>query len=152
MLGELIEQIDAGTGLTPEPGYVDKGYAGGDYPNRSGIYHTGPKRGTTPTIGEDKRRHSAIEGVIGHIKTDSALDRNFLQGHDGDRINPILIEDGYDHRLVLKWPRPLCARVLARLERAFRTRLPLQYVFTRPNGFFPNHDKTFAIHHQPNTI
>ena len=43
--------------------------------------------------------------MIGHLKSDGRLGRNFLKGRDGDKINAILAGAGYNYRLVLafKW-------------------------------------------------
>lgn len=34
--------------------------------------------------------NNAVEPVIGHLKTGNGLDRNYLKGEEGDRINTIL--------------------------------------------------------------
>lgn len=47
--------------------------------------------------------------IIGHLKSDGRLDRNYLTGRDGDRINAILAGAAYNYRLVLKWLRFSCA-------------------------------------------
>ena len=44
------------------------------------------------------KRRSAIEPVIGHVKHDHALGRNFLQGKQGDRINALLAACGFNLR------------------------------------------------------
>ena len=49
------------------------------------------------------------------MKTNGRLVRVFLMGRDGDRINVILVGASYNYRLVLKWLRILCARVVAAL-------------------------------------
>ena len=75
------------------------------------VFRSGQKRGITPTIKKALRRRGAIEAVIGHVKSDGRLDRNFLKGKDGDRINAILVAAGHNFRLVLKWLRLLCALI-----------------------------------------
>ena len=106
-LEEVIAEMERWTGIEVERIYVDKGYQGHDYPNKFKVYKSGQKRGITPTIKKELRRRSAIEAVIGHMKTDGRLDRNFLKGRDGDQINAILAGAGYNYRLVLKWLRRL---------------------------------------------
>ena len=49
------------------------------------------------------KRRSAIEPVIGHIKNDGRLGRNYLKGKSGDIINARLAAVGYNFRLLLKW-------------------------------------------------
>jgi len=36
------------------------------------------------------KRRSAIEPIIGHMKNDGRLGRNYLLGEEGDRMNAIL--------------------------------------------------------------
>ena len=45
---------------------------------------------------------SAIEPIFGHLKTDNRLERNHLQGKDGDRINAILSGCGFNLRKLLR--------------------------------------------------
>ena len=108
------------TGIEAERIYLDKGYQGHDYPNKRRVYKSGQKRGLTPTIKKELRRRSAIEAVIGHMKNDGRLGRNFLKGRDGDKINAILAGAGYNYRLVLKWLRLLLARIMAAILNAMR--------------------------------
>jgi hypothetical protein len=46
------------------------------------------KRGTTPAIRHELRQHAAIEPVIGHMKIDGHLGRNFLLGVTGMPSTP----------------------------------------------------------------
>ncbi|MBL6080989.1 hypothetical protein JMJ56_23530 [Belnapia sp. T18] len=60
---------------------------------------SGQERDITSTIRRERRRHSAIEPVIGHMKNDGHLGRNSLRGTEGDGINVILA--AADHTLHL---------------------------------------------------
>jgi IS5 family transposase len=91
-----------------------------DCPNKFRVFKSGQKRGITPTIKKELRRRSAIEAVIGHMKTDGRLDRNFRKDRDGDRINAILVGAGYNDRLVLKWLRLLFARIMGAILQAIQ--------------------------------
>jgi len=42
-----------------------------------------------------------VEPVIGHMKQDNRMERNFLKGKEGDRINAILAGAGYNMRKLL---------------------------------------------------
>ena len=44
-----------------------------------------------------------IEPVIGHLKEDHRMGRNYLTGRDGDRINAVLAAAGYNFSLLLHW-------------------------------------------------
>ena len=48
------------------------------------------------------KRRSAIEPIIGHVKSDCRGNRNRLKGTDGDKINAILAAAAYNFRKLLK--------------------------------------------------
>ncbi len=125
-LASVIEEMERWTGVGVERIYVDKGYRGHDYPNKLRVYRSGQKRGITPTIKKELRRRSAVEAVIGHLKCDGRLGRNYLKGRDGDKINAILAGAGYNYRLVLKWLRLLFARIMRAILAAFRLPAPTE--------------------------
>jgi IS5 family transposase len=56
-------------------------------------------------IKRELRRRSAIEPVIGHMKTDGHLGRCYLKGRDGDAANAILSAVRRNLRLVFAWLR-----------------------------------------------
>ena len=58
--------------------------------------------------------------MIGHLKSDGRLGRNYLKGRDGDKTNAILAGAGYNYRLVLKWLRLLFAWIMDTILRTFR--------------------------------
>lgn len=49
------------------------------------------------------RRRSAVEPVIGHIKNEHRMGRNYLAHTQGDAINAILAAAGYNFSLLLRW-------------------------------------------------
>ena len=49
------------------------------------------------------KRRAAIEPTIGHLKSDNRMDRNYLTGQEGDRINAVLAAAGYNLRKLLRW-------------------------------------------------
>jgi IS5 family transposase len=72
------------------------------------------KRRVTPQIKREIRRRSAIEPVIGHIKNEHRMDRNYLHHRHGDANNAILAA-GYNFWLLIRWLRILLCLVLAAL-------------------------------------
>ena len=86
----VIEATERLTGCMIERGYVDKGYRGHDTPNPRRIFISGQKRGVFGIIKRELRRRSAIEAVIGHMKTDGHLGRCHLKGRAGDAANAVL--------------------------------------------------------------
>ena len=71
------------------------------------VYRSGQKRGVFGIIKKELRRRSVIEPVIGHLKNDGRLGRNYLKGTLGDQQNALLTAVGYNFRLLLKWLRRL---------------------------------------------
>lgn len=48
------------------------------------------------------RRRSGIEAIIGHLKSDHRLGRNYLKGSLGDSVNALLAGIGFNLRLLLR--------------------------------------------------
>ena len=94
-----------------ERAYVDKGYRGHDADKPKRVFLSGQKRGVHGQIKRELRRRSAVEALIGHLKSDGHMGRNFLKGREGDHINAVLTAVGYNFRLILKWIRILCAKI-----------------------------------------
>lgn len=84
--------------------YVDQGYKGHDY--KGGIQVTIQKKGLKKKVKPDKwkriKRRSSIEPIIGHLKEDGRLKRNFLKGVRGDMLNVMLAACGQNMRKLLK--------------------------------------------------
>jgi IS5 family transposase len=53
------------------------------------------------------RRRAAVEPVIGHLKEDHRMDRNYLAHRQGDANNAILAAAGYNFRRLIRWLRIL---------------------------------------------
>ena len=68
-------------------------------------------------IERELRRRSAIEPVIGHMKTDGH-GRCHLKSREGDAANVVLTAIGHNLRLVLAWLRLLLRLILLALCRA----------------------------------
>jgi transposase, IS5 family len=99
-----IAQAERLSGHTPQDVMVDQGYRGHGYEG-SAIVHVVrsiPKRATRALRRMLKRR-AAIEPTIGHLKSGNRMDRNYLTGQEGDRINALLSAAGYNLRKLLRW-------------------------------------------------
>jgi len=57
----------------------------------------------TAAIRREMKRRAAVEPVIGHLKAEHRIGRNYLKGPDGDRINAVLAAAGYNFSLLLRW-------------------------------------------------
>src|SRR3954451_9593377 len=125
-LDNVIDATESLTGRVIERAYVDKGYRGHDTANPRRVFIYGQKRGVFGIIKRELRRRSAIEAVIGHLKTDGHLGRCYLKGRDGNAANAVLSAVGYDLRLVLAWLRAFLRLVVSTLLMALVLQSPLK--------------------------
>ena len=100
-----------------EEAFVDKGYRGHGEQTTT-VYLSGQRRGVnTQSLKKRIKRRQAIEPVIGHVKSDGRLGRNYLKGIIGDAMNVLLCCAGHNLRLVLRALR-LFLRSIWRTSRA----------------------------------
>ena len=59
------------------------------------------------------KRRAAVEPVIGHVKAEHRMDRNYLKGRVGDRINAVLAAAGYNFSLLIRWLAALLRALIA---------------------------------------
>lgn len=116
-LAETLEQAEILSGVAAKRCYVDRGYKGVEIPGVT-IFRSGQRRGVnTKTLKRELKRRSAIEAVIGHMKTDGRMDRCRLKGALGDALNAVLVAAGHNIRLLLRamvaFLRQLLGRLLA---------------------------------------
>jgi len=116
-LAEIIPDMEKTIGVGLERILADAGYKGHNAPpsHRFKVYTTGQKRNMTPAIKREMKRRAAIEPVIGHIKNEHRMGRNYLAHTQGDAINAILAAAGYNFRQLLNWLRILLRLLLAML-------------------------------------
>jgi IS5 family transposase len=122
----VIQETEALTGCPVERAYVDKGFRGHHTSRPWRVFISGQKRGVHGVIKRELRRRSAIEPVIGHLKDDGHLGRNFLSGRHGDQNNAVLSAIGHNLRLVLNWIRHFLCLVLAAILEALADRSALK--------------------------
>jgi IS5 family transposase len=103
-LSGAIGQVERITGHSPQDVMVDQGYRGHGYEGSASVHvvRTIPKRATRALRRMLKRR-AAIEPTIGHMKSDNRMNRNYLTGPEGDKINALLSAAGYNLRKLLRW-------------------------------------------------
>ena len=111
-----LEQAAVLTQQQPKEVFVDLGYRGATVPAGVKVYHRKLRRGITARLKRDIRRRSAIEPVIGHMKNDGRLRRNWLQGTEGDAFHAILCGCGHNLRMILRKLRLLLVLIFLRLD------------------------------------
>lgn len=100
----------------PKEVFVDLGYRGATVPAGVKVYHRKLRCGITARLKRDIRRRSAIEPVIGHMKNDGRLRRNWLQGTEGDAFHAILCGCGHNLRMILRKLRLLLVLIFLCLD------------------------------------
>ena len=108
-LETVIPDIEALTGAGIKRVLADAGYKGHNAPltHKFRVFTTGQKRGVTEQIKRQMKRRAAVEPVIGHIKNEHRMNRNYLAHSHGDATNAILAAAGYNFSLILKWIKAL---------------------------------------------
>jgi IS5 family transposase len=117
-LPQALEQYKELLGRTPKELIADRGYRGETVIGETII--SIPKKTTkTLTAGETQRlkqkfrRRASIEPIIGHLKSDTLLGRNYLKGVQGDRINAMLAAAAFNFR---KWLREFFVQTQKRFQ------------------------------------
>jgi len=113
-LAQVIPDTQALLGNVLERVIADAGYRGHNAPaeHRFRVYTAGQRRRVNQQIKREFKRRAAIEPVIGHLKDDHRMGRNYLAHSSGDAINAILAAVGYNFRRLIQWLRLLLLRIL----------------------------------------
>ena len=118
-----LEQVGILTGHTPKIVLADRGYRGVEPPSgtRLLISHTRrlPKR-----LKQLLKRRQVVEPMIGHMKADGLLGKNWLKGADGDALHAILCGAGHNLRMILRRLRALNCAFIAWLMLALSVLIP----------------------------
>ena len=103
-LKDALLQAEELTGWRPGNAYCDKGYKGEPKIIKNTAIHLAnrKKKSMKPREWSWFKRRSAIEPIIGHVKSDHRMDRNYLKVEEGDRINAILAGCGFNIRKLLR--------------------------------------------------
>jgi transposase, IS5 family len=106
-LANAIEQVEILTATTPTIVLADRGYRGvkleGDR-TRLILSHT---RRLAPSLKRLLKRRQVVEPMIGHMKADGLLDRNWLKGELGDALHAVMCGAGHNLRMILARLRAL---------------------------------------------
>ena len=87
---EVLEQYERLTGKQVDEAFVDRGYRGISTYKTTKIHVPKPDKNITKEKRKKHSRRAAIEPVIGHLKANYRLCRNYLKGILGDMMNLIL--------------------------------------------------------------
>jgi IS5 family transposase len=106
-LGPQLDQVEELIGLRPKYGIVDRGYRGKKQVGGVQIIIPKklPKSSTRYQIQKIRklfRARAGIEPVIGHLKHDHRMSRNYLLDPVGDKVNTVLAAAGFNLRKMLQ--------------------------------------------------
>ena len=92
---DTLKQVEKLTGQQVEQAVVDRGYRSKKIVNGTRIIKPDPLKSTATAYEKTKmrryfRRRAAIEPIIGHMKNNYRMKRNYLKGEQGDMINSVL--------------------------------------------------------------
>lgn len=100
-LKESLQKAETLSDGKIEQAFADKGYRGKEHhPDEINVYISGKKNLPTP-IKKLLTGRSGIEPIIGHLKQEHRLERNYLLGKIGDKINAVLAGCGFNLRKIL---------------------------------------------------
>lgn len=136
-LAPALEQVKRLVGKLPKRAKVDRGYRGEKRIQETEILipSNSPKAKTENQkrkLSQAHRKRAGIEPVIGHIKADHRLGRNFYKGIVGDNINIMLAAAGFNFkRMINKIKSSFCSFL-----HSFSYALSIFFgLFTKQNNF-----------------
>jgi transposase, IS5 family len=107
-LEKVLEQHYSLTNNKPKKAWVDRGYRGASKIAETQICVPKPNKQITITTKKRHRKRAAIEPIIGHLKSDYGLNRNFLKGINGDQINVLMAAAAMNFKRVMNlWKQGL---------------------------------------------
>ena len=89
-LPQVLDQYERINEKQPKEAFVDRGYRGIKQYKETKIFAPSPDKNITRQQRKKHSKRAAIEPVIGHLKHDYRLSRNYLKGVFGDTINLLL--------------------------------------------------------------
>lgn len=107
-----LEQQERMTGVRAKTAIVDRGYKS---QNIGETQVLAPSNGAGKTVAEKAkarkcfRRRAAIEPIIGHLKADFGMGRNYLKGEAGDEINAMMAASAFNFK---SWLRKALAELI----------------------------------------
>jgi IS5 family transposase len=106
-LDSVLDQTNALTGKYPQTATVDRGYQGMKMVKETQIIRPSKPLKRDNTYQKNKKRshcrkRAGIEPIIGHLKSDHLVARNYLKGQIGDAINFIMAASCFNYKKLMK--------------------------------------------------
>lgn len=119
-LAKAMASVEHNTCVKVAEAYVDRGYRGHNYQGDALVHLAGSSsRDLSRAEKKRRKRRSAVEPKIGHLKSDNRMRRCFLRGLVGDAVNAVLAAAGSNlQKLLRAIARALISWLLSAVESA----------------------------------
>lgn len=107
-----LQQYERLTGNKAKDVFLDRGYKGTKKINDTFLHYPKPDKKITKTKRKRHRRRAAIEPVIGHLKHDYRMARNYLKGITGDEINVYLSAAAMNFKRLINLWKQRCVQFI----------------------------------------
>lgn len=126
-----LEQVERVAGYQPKVAIVDRGFRGKNQVFDTQIFTPKPLPASATNYQKHKARkrfrsRAGIEPVIGHLKHDHRMIRNYLKGEMGDKVNTIMAGTAFNLRKMLLRIRAELKNILFLI-----IKIIIQYIFNR---------------------
>ena len=107
-LPDALQQYERLTGKQAKDVFLDRGYRGPKIINQTNLHTPKPNPLITKSKRNKHKRRAAIEPIIGHLKHDYRMIRNYLKGAIGDEINVMLSAAAMNFKRIMNlWKQEL---------------------------------------------
>jgi transposase, IS5 family len=111
---DVLEQCGRMIDILPQEAYVDRGYRGATSYKSCLIQVPKTQKNITKEKRKKHSKRAGIEPIIGHLKTDNRMGRNFYKGIIGDIINVLLAAAAKNFKRVINlWSSEAITRWLS---------------------------------------
>ena len=136
-----LKQVKKMTGRLPKVAITDRGYRGKKKVLDTEIMIPGKLPADATNYQKQKTRkyfraRAGIEPIIGHIKHDHRMIRNYLSGTQGDAVNTLLAATGFNMMKMLRRIRAEIANFCLRLFETVEDFMKIKILICKEQGLF----------------
>ena len=133
-IDQVLDQTHWLTGRYPKTATVDRGYKGAQSTKQTTIIKPSKPLKRDNEYQKNKkrihcRRRAGIEPIIGHLKQDHRVAKNYLKGCIGDQVNFIMAASAFNYKKLMKKLK----------AKAFWLQFQLDYLTQIKNSIFSNY-------------
>jgi IS5 family transposase len=123
-----LEQYERLTGNKAKDIYLDRGYRGKTQINETRLYTPKPEKSIANSKRKRHKRRAAIEPVIGHLKHDYRMIRNYLKGVIGDEMNVMLAAAAMNFKRVMNLSKQRCVQFVLYILNSLRNEISVSFL------------------------